>query len=111
MGNIPRTDVAEAVRRKRDSRDRDIGYLLGDPQRVLPLTIEEWVASARSARTAKYDAQTTGQFSLMDMCFEIGCALVHDARPSEGRDMFQMIVVPEHRASPTKVLALLGLGR
>ncbi len=109
--DISRADIQQAVRRTRDSRDRDLGYLLGDPQRELPITVEEWVASAQGARTAKYDAVSTGRFSLMDMCFETACALVHDARPREARDLFQMIVVPEHRASPTKVLALLGLGR
>src|SRR5688572_17370788 len=103
--DISRAEIQEAVRRARDGRDRDIGYLLGDPLRELPITIEEWVTQAHGARNAKYDAPSTGRFSLMDMCFESACALVHDARPREARDLFQMIVVPEHRASPTKVLA------
>lgn len=108
---VSRADVNQAVRRTRDNRDREIGFLLGDPQRGMAITIEEWVASAQAARTSKYDTDTTGRYSLMDLGFEIGCALVHDARPHEARDIFQMIVAPEHRASPTKVLALLGLGR
>jgi class 3 adenylate cyclase len=108
---LPRGGIGDARRRMREIRDRDIGYLLGDPQRELPITIEEWVAAAHGARTVKYDTQSTGKFSLMDLCFELGCALVHDARPREARDLFQMIMVPEQRASPTKVLSLLGLGR
>lgn len=108
---LTRADLEQVRRDKRTSRDHDLGYLLGDPQRALPFTIEEWVAAAQKTRTAMYDAQTTGQFSLMEMCFESACTLVHDARPSEARDLFQMIVVPEHRASPNKVLSLLGRGR
>lgn len=101
----------EAIRRRRDTRDRDIGYLFGDPQRDPPITIEAWVAAARSARHAKYETQTTGQFSPMDLGFEHGCALVHDGRPNEARDVLQMIVAPEQRPSTTKVLVLLGIGR
>jgi len=113
---LTRADLERARRRTWDNRDRDIGYLLGDPQRDNPqgdnpLTIEEWVVAAQDKRTPAYEARTTGQFELMDVLFEPGCALLHDARPREARDVFGTILVPEHRPSPAKVLSLLGLGR
>src|SRR5262245_16668361 len=104
-------DLERVVRRRRGNHDRDIAYLLGDPQRDVPITVEDWVVAAEQARATRYDGGQSGQFSLMDMCFEPACALLHDARLHEALQAFRTILVPEHRGSTTKVLAALGSGR
>jgi len=93
------------------SCDREIGYLFGDPQLADDLTVEEWLVSAERSRMEKYDVQATGQRSLLGVCFEPACALLHDARPAAARELFQSILVPEHRPSIARVLAYIGNGR
>src|SRR5262245_40937537 len=92
-------------------RHREIGYLLGDPQRPGGIAIEEWASATEQARSEQYDLQLTGERSLLDMYFEPACALLHDSRPRAARELFQSILIPEHRPSVARVLALLGNGR
>ncbi len=93
------------------SREREIGYLFGDPRRTNSITIDEWVTSAETTRAAQYDVQSTGLLSLLDTYFESACALLHDSRPRAARELFQSILIPEHKLSRTKILALMGNGR
>lgn len=92
-------------------RHREIGYLLGDPQRPGGIAIEDWASVTEQARSEQYDLQLTGERSLLDMYFEPACALLHDSRPRAARELFQSILIPEHRASAARVLALMGNGR
>jgi class 3 adenylate cyclase len=95
-----------------------VHYLLGDPRRPTPLTVEAWV---RQQRTNNLDEPTLdGSKSLEEMFFECACAELHDSRLLQAAQRFRLLAgepmlglnAPlSPKGAALRVLSLLGQGR
>lgn len=94
-----------------EQRINALRLLLGDHQRGESVTIADWVELCRQERMRGQDAMISGAWNLFDMYFESACALLHDSRLLQARELFQTILAAEHDPSPAKVLARIGCGR